>query len=476
MNESDLTPVSKKFYPLLVAALVVFLILRFSPVLLELFFKLKPGSLPPTGVFTPSWILAGMVGVFLWLVWLINRNFARLRGWIESNPRRFLTAALVLIVCVLAVGKGTFSVYTDERRDVLVANVISQAGSIVYSQLEGERIADLTEEERGSLDWARSLHPAGHYLPALLVNKKEGAVFWRFFYGAFPLLLLGALIWFWKPVDKEQIWFIALVSVLVVSFGYFRNYVLIRVSNELVPAMGMSVFFLLLWRAAQGTRISWPVETVLLAVPLFISVSAKYSTAVTWMAAMGAIVVVCLVGRDAKSLRVSLLCAGSGILGIGLHVYLWLQTDMLAGHRDNYGVKILKMLGIAPPEWMHPTGMGLEGSTSSIPLLLIGSPVWFGPFIFAGVLAGAWAFLRRGLWRDPLWLFLSVMLAANLVGVMAVNPRAAYLSPAVLPMAVFCALAFRKVLSNQQFRELVFVAYAFVVINVLIISLASVKW
>lgn len=476
MNEPDLTPVSRKFYPFLVTALAVFLLLRFSPVLLEFFFKLKPGSLPPTGVFTPSWILAGMVGVFLWLVWLINRHFVTLRGWIESNPRRFLSAALVLMVGVLAVGKGTFSVYTDERRDVVVANVISQAGSAIYSQLGGERIADLTEEEKWSLDWARSLHPAGHYLPAMLVNKKEGVVFWRFFYGAFPLLLLAGLIWFWKPVDKEQIWFIALVGVVVVSFAYFRNYVLIRVSNELVPAIGMSVFFLLLWRAFKGARIPWPVETVLLAVPLFISVSAKYSTAVTWMAAMGAMVVVCLVGRDAKSLRALLLCAGSGILGIGLHVYLWLQTDMLAGHRDNYGVKILKMLGIAPPDWMHPTGSGLEGSTSSIPFLLLGSPVWFGPFIFAGVLAGAWAFLRWRLWRDPLWLFLSAMLTLNLVGVLAVNPRAAYLSPAVLPIAVFCALAFRKVLSNQQFRELVFVAYAFVVINVLIISLASVKW
>ena len=146
---------------------------------------------------------------------------------------------------------------------------------------------------------------------------------------------------------------------------------------------------------------------------------------------------------------------------------------MLAGHRDNYGVKILKMLGVAPPDWMHPTGSGLEGSTSSIPMLLIGSPVWFGPFVFTGFLAGAWVFLRRGLWRDSLWLFLTVMLVANLLGVMAVNPRAAYLSPAVLPIAVFCALAFRKVLSDQQLRELVFVAYVFVVINVFINSLTS---
>jgi hypothetical protein len=43
----------------------------------------------------------------------------------------------------------------------------------------------------------------------------------------------------------------------------------------------------------------------------------------------------------------------------------------------------------------------------------------------------------------------------------------------VLPIAVFCALAFRKVLSDQQLRELVFVAYAFVVINVFINSLTS---
>ena len=473
MQKTDQPNVSKRFYPFLVASLVLFLVLRFSPVLLELFLNFKPGSLPPTGVFSPSWILAGMVVGFLWLIWLINRYLATLRGWIESNPKRFITAALVVMVCVLAVGKGTFSIYTDERRDVLVANLISQTGATVYTQLEGERKADLTEEEKGSLDWARSLHPVGHYLPAKLVKKKEEAVFWRFFYGAFPLLLLAGMIWLWKPVDKEQIWFIALVGVLVLSSAYFRNYVLIRFSNELVPSMGMSVFFLLLWRAAKGARIPWPVETVMLAVPLFISVSAKYSTVVTWMAVMGAMVVVCLVGRDAKSLRVLLLCAGSGILAIGLHIYIWQETDMLAGHRDNYGVKILKMLGVAPPDWMHPTGSGLEGSTSSIPMLLIGSPVWFGPFVFTGFLAGAWVFLRRGLWRDSLWLFLTVMLVANLLGVMAVNPRAAYLSPAVLPIAVFCALAFRKVLSDQQLRELVFVAYAFVVINVFINSLTS---
>ena len=77
--------------------------------------------------------------------------------------------------------------------------------------------------------------------------------------------------------------------------------------------------------------------------------------------------------------------------------------------------------------------------------------------------------------RDSCWLFLVVFLATNLVGVLSVNPRAAYLSPAVLPIAVFCALAYKKALSAQHCRELVFLAYTFVVINVLIISISSVR-
>jgi len=264
-----------------------------------------------------------------------------------------------------------------------------------------------------------------------------------------------------------------LVGIIMLSAAYFRNYVLIRVSNELIPAMGMTCFFLLLWRASTGRRISWPVEVALLALPMFISVSAKYSATVTWGAAVLALIVVWIAKRDWPSARTLLLCAGSGLLGVALHIYLWVNTDMLAGHRDNYGVKILKILGIAPPEWMHMTGMGLEGSTSSIPFLLLGSPVWFGPFIIVGILLGGWLFFKKALWADSLWLFLVVFLATNLVGVLSVNPRAAYLSPAVLPIAVFCALAYKKVLSAQHCRELVFLAYAFVVINVLIISISS---
>jgi hypothetical protein len=60
-----------------------------------------------------------------------------------------------------------------------------------------------------------------------------------------------------------------------------------------------------------------------------------------------------------------------------------------------------------------------------------------------------------------------------LIGVMAVNPRAAYLSPAVLPLAVFCAMALLEVLNDQHRRELVFVAYAFVAINIVILALSS---
>ena len=476
MNEPDLTPVSKKFYSFIVASLVVFFILRFSPVLLELFLNFKPGSLPPTGIFTSPWVLGVMILVFLGFAWAINRNFGILKAFIESNPKRFLAASLVVMIGLLAIGKLSFAVYTDEKRDIFVSNLMTRAGVQTYSQIAVEKSTPMSSEEKSYLDWARSLHPVGHYLPALLVHKKEGTIFWRFFYGCLPLLLVALLIWRWKPLDKEQIWFIALVGIIMLSAAYFRNYVLIRVSNELIPAMGMTCFFLLLWRASTGKRLFWPVEIVLLALPVFISVSAKYSATVTWGAAVLALIVVWLTKRDWPSARILLLCAGSGLLGIGLHVYLWVNTDMLAGHRDNYGVKILKTLGIAPPEWMHVTGMGLEGSTSSIPFLLLGAPVWFGPFIFAGILLGGWLFLKKALWRDSLWLFLVVFLAINFVGVLAVNPRAAYLSPAVLPMAVFCALAYKKSLSSQHCRELVFLAYAFVVINVLIISISSVRW
>jgi len=476
MNNFYSARVSKRFYPFLVAALLLFFILRFSPVLLELFLNFKPGSLPPTGIFTSRWVLGVMILVFLGFAWAINRKFFILKDFIESNPKRFLTVALLGMIGLLAIGKLSFAVYTDEKRDIFVSNLMTRAGVQTYSQIAVEKSTPMSSEEKSYLEWARSLHPVGHYLPALLVHKKEGTIFWRYFYGFFPLLLVAMLIWRWKPVDKEQIWFIALVGIIILSAAYFRNYVLIRVSNELIPAMGMTCFFLLLWRASAGKMLSLPVEIVLLALPVFISVSAKYSATVTLGAAVLALIVVWLAKRDWPSARTLLLCAGSGFLGVGLHVYLWVNTDMLVGHRDNYGVKILKTLGIAPPEWMHVTGMGLEGSTSSIPFLLLGSPVWFGPFIFAGILLGGWLFFKKALWRDSLWLFLVVFLATNLVGVLAVNPRAAYLSPAVLPMAVFCALAYKKAFCAQHCRELVFLAYAFVVINVLIISISSVRW
>ena len=475
MQNLDQPTVSKKFYPLLVAALVLFLVLRFSPVLLELFLNFKPGSLPPTGIFTNPSVLGVMILVFLASAWAIHRNFHILNAFIESNPKRFLTVALLGMIGVLAIGKLSFAVYTDEKRDIFVSNLMTRAGVQTYSQLNIEQKTPMSSEEKSYLDWARSLHPIGHYLPALLVHKKEGTIFWRFFYGCLPLLLVAVLIWRWKPVDKEQIWLISLVGIIMLSSAYFRNYVLIRVSNELIPAMGMTCFFLLLWRASAGKRLSLPVEIVLLALPVFISVSAKYSATVTWGAAVVALIVVWLAKRDWHSTRILLLCSGSGLLGVGLHIYVWVNTDMLAGHRDNYGVKILKILGIAPPEWMHVTGMGLEGSTSSIPFLLLGSPVWFGPFIFAGILLGGWVFFTKALWSDSLWLFLVVFLATNLVGVLAVNPRAAYLSPAVLPMAVFCALAYKQAFCAQHCRELVFLAYAFMVINVLIISFSALR-
>ena len=111
MNNFYSVPVSKKFYPLIVVALVVFFILRFSPVLLELFLKFKPGSLPPTGIFTSPTVLGVMILVFLGFAWAIHRNFHILKAFIESNPKRFLTIALVGMICVLAIGKLSFAVY-----------------------------------------------------------------------------------------------------------------------------------------------------------------------------------------------------------------------------------------------------------------------------------------------------------------------------------------------------------------------------
>ena len=172
MNEPDLTPVSKKFYPLLVAALVVFFILRFSPVLLELFLNFKPGSLPPTGIFTSPWVLGVMILVFLGFAWAINRNFGILKAFIESNPKRFLTVSLLGMIGLLAIGKLSFAVYTDEKRDIFVSNLMTRAGVQTYSQVTIEKTTPMSSEEKNYLDWARSLHPVGHYLPVLLVHKK----------------------------------------------------------------------------------------------------------------------------------------------------------------------------------------------------------------------------------------------------------------------------------------------------------------
>jgi hypothetical protein len=470
MQSTETTPVSKKFYPLLVAFLVLFLIFRFSPLLLDLFLKFKPGSLPPTGIDTPPVLLGVMIAIFLGVVALIHQKFDTLRAIIERNPKKFLTAALVGMVLFLAIAKAVFTVYTDEKRDVFVANIVAKLGVATYST--GGASSELNGEEASALEWARSLHPAGHYLLALLVHGEKSSEFWRFLYGAIPLMFVMGLIWLWKPMDEQEIWFVALVGVLILSFAYFRNYVLVRTSNELIPALGMTCYFLMLFRMMRGNVSRWIPLFIGLCVAVFISVSAKYSAFVTWGAALIALGVLCAVHRNRSSLRFFLFCLFSGILGIGLHVYLWVHSDMLLGHRDHYGVKILKVLGIAPPEWMHGTS-GLEGGTGSIPYLILGAPVWFGPFLFGGFLVGIWVFLRRGLWRDSTWLFLVVMLLANLIGVMAVNPRAAYLSPAVLPLAVFCAMALREVLSDQHRRELVFVTYAFVAINILILTLSS---
>jgi hypothetical protein len=183
MNNLYSARVSKRFYPFLVAALLLFFILRFSPVLLDLFLNFKPGSLPPTGIFTSRWVLGVMTLVFLGFAWAIHRNFDILKAFIESNPKRFLAIALVGMIGVLAIGKLSFAVYTDEKRDIFVSNLMTRAGVQTYSQLNIEKKTPMSSEEKSYLDWARSLHPIGHYLPALLVHKKEGTIFWRFFYG-----------------------------------------------------------------------------------------------------------------------------------------------------------------------------------------------------------------------------------------------------------------------------------------------------
>lgn len=202
---------------------------------------------------------------------------------------------------------------------------------------------------------------------------------------------------------------------------------------------------------------------------VFIAITTKYSALVTWFAAVIGTGAVFLSKRDGWSKSVFFLCLGGGILALTIHIILWMNSDMLMGHRDNYGIKIFKIIGIMPPDWMRP-GLGLEGSSSSIPLLLVGAPVWFGPFLFFGFLAGCILFLRKALWNEPVWLFLAVFLVANLVGVMAVNPRAAYLSPFVLPFAFFSALAYFKLLNLRQCQELFFVAYALILIDIIILS------
>ena len=135
MQNSDQPTVSKRFYPFLVAALLVFFILRFSPVLLELFLNFKPGSLPPTGIFTSPWVLGVIILLFLGFAWAIHNNFDILNAFIESNPKRFLTVALFGMISVLAIGKLSFAVYTDEKRDIFVSNLMTRAGVQTYSQL-----------------------------------------------------------------------------------------------------------------------------------------------------------------------------------------------------------------------------------------------------------------------------------------------------------------------------------------------------
>lgn len=471
MNETKHTPVSRKFYPLLVAAAVVFVILRYSQLLLELFLKLRPGSLAPTGISMSLSLLVGFIAIFVSFTWLIRRNFSLLLTWFESHPKRFLVVALILMTFVIGWGKVTFSVYTDEKRDVFVVNLLSRVGLDAYLDLKTANTKPMNSEERGFLNWARSLHPAGHYLPAIIIGAEKSTIFWRFFYWAFPLLLVGVLIWLWRPLDERRIWFIALTGILIVSFTYFRNYVLIRFGNELITTLAMSCFFLILYQTMMRRTVQCWIGFLGMTLFFFIAITTKYSALVTWFAAVIGTGVVFISKRDSWSRLAFLLCLGAGIIALMIHSAVWMNSDMLMGHRNNYAVKIFKIIGIMPPDWMHPTGSGLEGSSSSIPLLLLGAPVWFGPFLFSGFLAGCWVFLREKLWHEPLWLFLAVFLAANLIGVMAVNPRAAYLSPAVLPFAFFGSLAYFKLLKFRQCQEVFFIAYAFILIDILILTL-----
>lgn len=404
---------------IVISVLTFLLFIRYSSVTKALFPNNSSIQLL-SNIVERVYLLVPIVVLGVVLYWFL----ARLEG------PKFFYGVLALSILVVVFSKWKLPLATDEKRDYEVANVLIEKGMDTYLDRGGLEVH--------ALSWSQYLHPPLQYalLSTVSGGNPRSATSHRLRYSfyvvlsAFVLLLIGRL---WLRLNYFDL---SMLIAIVLSFTYYRNYVLVRVYNEFLPSVTMMVTALYCVKSIKSQRIPYA-WTPLLGLFLFLGLCSKFTILLAYSSLIGALVLLGLLLGKRTLLYLALLFSVLTIAGLLAYALTFNGTEMLQRQADFYSTLILNRLGMVTDAADSSTSYLQEYTKKRF---LLGFYYWFGPFII-----GAFIFLlikwvtsykevmTRMKQKDSALMKHLFLLAGlvHLLQVLLVMPRAVYLSPSL---------------------------------------------
>ena len=420
-------------YSLVVFVLTVFLFIRFTPFFNDVL------SLSGGGVHDEYSTPIAIIFVFLLLSLLGSYKIQYIiRNITVSNNKKILLLFVIIFV-TLIFGKTTYTLYTDEVRDVDVSNFINENSISSYVTFSEN---DRSRESR-QVSWAQSLHPPGHYvLGAFLPSGVYSAGEYRLLY-LLPLIIFASCSYLVaKRFDDFAVFVI--ISILLFTFSFTRNYTFIRYGNEIFPFIFVScILILLYYRYHFGVSLGIR-DLTMCAFFAVLALWAKSSAVVALAALASSLVISWFIYKQAILGRAALVVGMSLVIAMTLYVLVFYDTPMLDRQLIRYKAMVMN-IGASLGLEIQGNLADRSGKNLRIVMFLGKLPVTFGlPITFALAL---WL---RSVWRRRFRVavpettaFLFILI--GIAGVASVHPRAQYAAPLILAVSF---LASRPLLSE----------------------------
>lgn len=469
-NQSiDRKPAAIKALSAVIGLLSVYLFFRYTPIT-QVFApdKVIDAGGISAGYTLPLLLIGAFAGCCIGLVH-INRVHGLITDLLKS-PKKIYTLACALLVIagiVISIGKATYSPYTDELRDVSVANLVAEYSLQLY--LYNERVEEITDnDERNHLEWAQGFHPPGHYIPAVFLDRKHSTVFYRYIYFLPLAFFAWVTLYLARALSIPVHNYIALFSLLL-SFTFLRNYTFIRFGNELFPFLGFSGFLIIIYLVYTG-KVRFSAWVGILGLLCFmVAIFAKTTAFVAMLALMAALFVGVLIWKE-KRLMLLLLYCFAVLTGSFVVYFFALENSVIGPRIQGYAWMIRQTVESASEEILALDPQSEK--VQFIPAYFFTFPFKYGPIIILAIGYSIYGVLTRRLRVENVEVLTLLFILFGLFGVALVGARAQYTAPLMLGLAFLIGRYMIKAFPPALLLKVSLIAVAFAMVEVLLVSTA----